>query len=157
MKCEEFILPDWSPPNDPARVLAAEGRLIPSDDNDEDRSEELLGWSEDSSHRRLNHLAQFLACFEAVIVWVIVDVRHHERLGQDRAIVVHSLHRPQESCLLSLGLVVEDSRWKKEIIMTGKVVKFNIKMETKKDDVENGVNECKMGVKGSANTADDFS
>ena len=101
---------------------------IPSGDNDEDRSEELLGWSEDSSHRRLNHLAQFLACFEAVIVWVIVDVRRHERLGQDRAIVVHSLHRPQESCLLSLGLVVEDSRWNKEIIMTVKVVKF--KMET---------------------------
>ena len=24
MECEKFILPDWSPPNDPARVLAAE-------------------------------------------------------------------------------------------------------------------------------------
>ena len=30
MECEEFILPDWSPPNDPARVLAAEGRRNPS-------------------------------------------------------------------------------------------------------------------------------
>ena len=30
MECEEFILPDWSPPDDPARVLAAEGRLNPS-------------------------------------------------------------------------------------------------------------------------------
>ena len=29
-ECEEFILPDWSPPHDPARVLAAEGRLNPS-------------------------------------------------------------------------------------------------------------------------------
>ena len=30
MECEKFILPDWSPPNDPARVLAAEGRRNPS-------------------------------------------------------------------------------------------------------------------------------
>ena len=30
MECEEFILPDWSPPDDPARVLAAVGRLNPS-------------------------------------------------------------------------------------------------------------------------------
>ena len=36
MECEEFILPDWSPPDDPARVLAAEGRRNPSDDNDDD-------------------------------------------------------------------------------------------------------------------------
>ena len=30
MECEEFILPDWSPFDDPARVLAAEGRRNPS-------------------------------------------------------------------------------------------------------------------------------
>ena len=36
MGCEELIFPDWSPPNDPARVLAAEGRRNPSDDNDDD-------------------------------------------------------------------------------------------------------------------------
>ena len=36
MECEEFILPDWSPFDDPARVLAAEGRRNPSDDNDDD-------------------------------------------------------------------------------------------------------------------------
>ena len=34
MECEKFILPDWSPPNDPARVLAAEGRRNPSIHND---------------------------------------------------------------------------------------------------------------------------
>ena len=34
MECEEFILPDWSPFDDPARVLAAEGRRNPSDHND---------------------------------------------------------------------------------------------------------------------------
>ena len=31
MECEEFILPDWSPPDDPARP----GRLWPSDDYDD--------------------------------------------------------------------------------------------------------------------------
>ena len=36
MECEKFILPDWSPPNDPTRVLAAEGRRNPSDDNEND-------------------------------------------------------------------------------------------------------------------------
>ena len=30
MECKEFILSDWSPPDDPARVLAAEGSLNPS-------------------------------------------------------------------------------------------------------------------------------
>ena len=35
MECEEFILPDWSPSDDPARVLAAEGRRNPSNDNDD--------------------------------------------------------------------------------------------------------------------------
>ena len=30
--CEEFILPDWSPPDDPARP----GRLWPSDDDDDE-------------------------------------------------------------------------------------------------------------------------
>ena len=33
MECEEFILPDWSPSDDPARVLAAEGRRNPSNIN----------------------------------------------------------------------------------------------------------------------------
>ena len=34
MECEEFILPDWdwSPFDDPARVLAAKGRRNPSED-----------------------------------------------------------------------------------------------------------------------------
>ena len=36
MECEEFILPDWSPPDDPARVLVVECRLWPSGDDDED-------------------------------------------------------------------------------------------------------------------------
>ena len=36
MECEEFILPDWSPPDDPASVLAAKGRLNPSDSNGDD-------------------------------------------------------------------------------------------------------------------------
>ena len=36
MECEEFILPDWSPSDDPARVLAAEGRRNPSDNNNDD-------------------------------------------------------------------------------------------------------------------------
>ena len=35
MECEEFILPDWSPSDNPARVLAAEGRRNPSNDNDD--------------------------------------------------------------------------------------------------------------------------
>ena len=30
MECEEFILTDWSPPDDPDRVLAAHGRQNPS-------------------------------------------------------------------------------------------------------------------------------
>ena len=34
-ECEEYILPDWSPPHDPARVLAAEGRRNPSNHNDD--------------------------------------------------------------------------------------------------------------------------
>ena len=29
MECEEFILPDWSPPDDPARILADVGRRNP--------------------------------------------------------------------------------------------------------------------------------
>ena len=36
MECKEFILPDWSPSDDPARVLAAEGRRNPSNDNNDD-------------------------------------------------------------------------------------------------------------------------
>ena len=39
MECEEFILPDWSPSDDTARVLEAEGRRNPSDDNDDDNDE----------------------------------------------------------------------------------------------------------------------
>ena len=35
MECEKFILPDWSPSDDPARVLAAEGRRNPSNHNDD--------------------------------------------------------------------------------------------------------------------------
>ena len=35
MECEEFILPDWSPFDDPARVLVAEGRRNPSTSNRE--------------------------------------------------------------------------------------------------------------------------
>ena len=34
MECEEFIFPDWSPPDDPARPLPAEGRPWPSGDDD---------------------------------------------------------------------------------------------------------------------------
>ena len=34
MECEEFILPDWSPPDNPGRVLAALGRLNPVRGND---------------------------------------------------------------------------------------------------------------------------
>ena len=30
-----FFLPNWSPPDDPARPLPAEGRPWPSDDDDE--------------------------------------------------------------------------------------------------------------------------
>ena len=35
MEREEFILPDWSPPYDPAYALPAEGRHVPSDNDDE--------------------------------------------------------------------------------------------------------------------------
>ena len=35
-ECEEIILPAWSPPDDPAKVLEAEGRLNPGDDNEDD-------------------------------------------------------------------------------------------------------------------------
>ena len=35
MECEEFFLPDWSPPDDPAQALPAEGRHVPSDDDDD--------------------------------------------------------------------------------------------------------------------------
>ena len=31
-----FFLPNWSPPDDPARPLPAEGRPGPSDDDDDD-------------------------------------------------------------------------------------------------------------------------
>ena len=31
-----FFLPNWSPPDDPARPLPAEGRPWPSDDDDDD-------------------------------------------------------------------------------------------------------------------------
>ena len=31
-----FFLPNWSPPNDPARPLPAEGRPWPSDNDDDD-------------------------------------------------------------------------------------------------------------------------
>ena len=32
-----FFLPNWSPPDDPARPLPAEGRPWPSDDDDDER------------------------------------------------------------------------------------------------------------------------
>ena len=35
MECEKFFLPDWSPPDDPAQALPAEGRHVPSDDDDD--------------------------------------------------------------------------------------------------------------------------
>ena len=35
MECEEFIPPDWSPPNDPARPCRPKGRQWPSGDNDD--------------------------------------------------------------------------------------------------------------------------
>ena len=35
-----FFLPNWSPPDDPARPLPAEGRPWPSDDDDDDKEEE---------------------------------------------------------------------------------------------------------------------
>ena len=44
---------------------------------------------------------------------VVVDVGRHEGLRQDRTVIVHRLHGPQEGCLLSLRLVVKDSRWNK--------------------------------------------
>ena len=45
-----FFLPNWSPPDDPARPLPAEGRPWPSDDDDDDDikngkpSSRRLGW-----------------------------------------------------------------------------------------------------------------
>ena len=62
----------------------------------------LLSWSEDAGDLRLHHLAQLLARLEAVVVRVVVDVRCHEGLRQDRPVVVHRLHRPQEGGLLGL-------------------------------------------------------
>ena len=35
-----FFLPNWSPPDDPARPLPAEGRPWPSDDDDGDDEED---------------------------------------------------------------------------------------------------------------------
>ena len=35
-----FFLPNWSPPDDPARPLPAEGRPWPSDDDDDDDDED---------------------------------------------------------------------------------------------------------------------
>ena len=35
-----FFLPNWSPPDDPARPLPAEGRPWPSDDDDDDDSDD---------------------------------------------------------------------------------------------------------------------
>ena len=45
MECEEFILPDWSPPDDPARVLAAKGRLKPIHKYFRKRNGHLPDWS----------------------------------------------------------------------------------------------------------------
>ena len=39
-----FFLPNWSPPDDPARPLPAEGRPWPSDDNDDDTVHDDYGW-----------------------------------------------------------------------------------------------------------------
>ena len=44
MECEEFILPDWSPFDDPARVLAAEGRQNPSENK-------MMGESESNENK----------------------------------------------------------------------------------------------------------
>ena len=38
-----FFLPNWSPPDDPARPLPAEGRPWPSDDDDDDDGEQVPG------------------------------------------------------------------------------------------------------------------
>ena len=38
-----FFLSNWSPPDDPARPLPAEGRPWPSDDDDELKEEEIRG------------------------------------------------------------------------------------------------------------------
>ena len=37
-----FFLPNWSPPDDPARPLPAEGRPWPSDDDDDDDDDAYL-------------------------------------------------------------------------------------------------------------------
>ena len=79
----------------------------------------LLSRSEDAGDLGLDHLAQLLARLEAVVVRVVVDGRCHEGLRQDRPVVIHRLHRPQEGGLLSLGLVIEDSRWNNAISISG--------------------------------------
>ena len=38
-----FFLPNWSPPDDPARPLPAEGRPWPSDDDDDDDANNAVG------------------------------------------------------------------------------------------------------------------
>ena len=53
MEWEEFILPDWSPSDDPARVLAAEGRRNPSGDNARGMSEV---WQTDSLWDKCDNL-----------------------------------------------------------------------------------------------------
>ena len=51
-----FFLPNWSPPDDPARPLPAEGRPWPSDDDDDDESDQEEG--DQHRHSPGNHLGR---------------------------------------------------------------------------------------------------
>ena len=50
-----FFLPNWSPPDDPARPLPAEGRPWPSDDDDDGDDDD----DDDDDKTLLQHPADF--------------------------------------------------------------------------------------------------
>ena len=52
-----FFLPNWSPPDDPARPLPAEGRPWPSDDDDDD---------DDDDERMHNIILEFVETLDDV-------------------------------------------------------------------------------------------
>ena len=53
-----FFLPNWSPPDDPARPLPAEGRPWPSDDDDDDDDDDDGSSFDAFSHRSTGHWNQ---------------------------------------------------------------------------------------------------
>ena len=61
MECEEFFLPDWSPPDDPAQALPAEGQHVPSDDDDDDAPDSRKEHNINETLSLKNHFSQVMA------------------------------------------------------------------------------------------------